>query len=351
MHRDLKPANGEELTHEGCYCLEPSRRHGLTIRRFLPARAVLITEMVSAKITDFGSSRAKHAGGAMITTAGTPLFAAPEVMRGQHYDETADVFSFGVLLMSLAVGDVRPFFCSRWRADTAAEGGRGIVGGGGGSDEVALQAAVKAIWHGDWRAVSSSVGCRELPGAPRSVGALVERCCTHDPAARPDFKTVLLELTGPCAEEAVEHGPFAQWRRDSKRDSGGGGDGGDDPPQRATIAQFELMRQAFEAAEVCSVSSGSAGESGRGRSSSSGLKSVVVIGNDKQLSSRSSTVSISEAVRNAIAEQSGGDDDAWGPSAIGKALQRAVDCDEAAAREAAALEGGFTRGAREDPGV
>ena len=38
-----------------------------------------------------------------MTNVGTPLFCAPEVFRGETYDEKCDCYSFGLVLLSMAV--------------------------------------------------------------------------------------------------------------------------------------------------------------------------------------------------------------------------------------------------------
>lgn len=74
------------------------------IHRDLKPDNCLVTEFLSAKITDFGTSRAKSTEEDVTMTAvGTPLFCAPEIFRGELYDEKVDVYSFGLLLLSLAI--------------------------------------------------------------------------------------------------------------------------------------------------------------------------------------------------------------------------------------------------------
>ena len=51
------------------------------------------------KLADFGLSREEDAG--LTSQAGTPLFAAPEVLRGDAYGASVDVWSFGCLLACL----------------------------------------------------------------------------------------------------------------------------------------------------------------------------------------------------------------------------------------------------------
>ena len=53
------------------------------------------------KITDFGTSRGVVDGISMTMTKnqGTPLYTSPEILNGeQHYNETVDVYSYGVLM-------------------------------------------------------------------------------------------------------------------------------------------------------------------------------------------------------------------------------------------------------------
>ena len=69
-----------------------------------------MSEYLTAQLTDFGTSRAKahDSDSVTMTGVGTPLFAAPELMRGEVYDESVDVYSFGVLLCELFSQEV-PF--------------------------------------------------------------------------------------------------------------------------------------------------------------------------------------------------------------------------------------------------
>ncbi|ELR24201.1 serine/threonine protein kinase [Acanthamoeba castellanii str. Neff] len=67
VHRDLKPSN------------------------------LLVDESWNVKVADFGFARIKEENATM-TRCGTPCWTAPEVIRGDKYDERADVFSFGVVM-------------------------------------------------------------------------------------------------------------------------------------------------------------------------------------------------------------------------------------------------------------
>jgi len=69
MHRDLKPDN------------------------------CLVDRNYTLKVADFGEARAFNENNTM-TQVGTPLFIAPEIVRGDHYDTHADVFSFALTMLA-----------------------------------------------------------------------------------------------------------------------------------------------------------------------------------------------------------------------------------------------------------
>jgi hypothetical protein len=70
------------------------------IHRDLKPDNMLLTREWTLKLTDFGEARAQNMGGTM-TSVGTPIYIAPEVMRADHYDEKADTWSYGLCLVAM----------------------------------------------------------------------------------------------------------------------------------------------------------------------------------------------------------------------------------------------------------
>lgn len=85
--------------------LAGAHRAGVVHRDVKPAN-ILVAEDGTAKITDFGISRA--IGDVKLTAtgeiAGTPAYLAPEVARGEDADFAADVFSLGATLYAAVEG-------------------------------------------------------------------------------------------------------------------------------------------------------------------------------------------------------------------------------------------------------
>lgn len=67
------------------------------LHRDIKSSNVLVDENWNARISDFGFARLKESC-ATQTSCGSPCYTAPEVLRGEKYDEKADIFSLGVLI-------------------------------------------------------------------------------------------------------------------------------------------------------------------------------------------------------------------------------------------------------------
>ncbi|KAL3666678.1 hypothetical protein V7S43_008307 [Phytophthora oleae] len=142
----------------------------IVIHRDLKSKNVLLTEDLDAKLTDFGASRERQEQ-TMTAGVGTMLWMAPEVMMAEHYDEKADIFSFGVLLSEL---DLQSLPYAHARIDAA---------GKKALDAVILQ----KVASGDLQVAFS-------PQCLASLVQLGNECVSLDPSARPSAPMVVFRL-------------------------------------------------------------------------------------------------------------------------------------------------------------
>ncbi|KAK5579991.1 hypothetical protein RB653_000003 [Dictyostelium firmibasis] len=71
------------------------------IHRDLKSLNVLITEDYTAKVIDFGTSRNVDLAKQMTLNLGTSCYMSPELFKGNGYDETCDVYAFGIVLWEI----------------------------------------------------------------------------------------------------------------------------------------------------------------------------------------------------------------------------------------------------------
>ena len=78
------------------------------IHRDIKPENVLLTEKLTAKLTDFGWSNYIQEDEKRTTVCGTPIYLAPEIIKEKGHDEKVDIWCIGVLLFELSTGTV-PF--------------------------------------------------------------------------------------------------------------------------------------------------------------------------------------------------------------------------------------------------
>ena len=142
LHRDLKPEN--------VLCKAPleAGNEGM------------------CKITDFGTSRSVDNLFAMTMTkgAGTPLYMAPEILKGvEHYGGAVDVYSYGILMWSVFHDGAVPY--AEYEFKNALVMQNAVVGG--------MQPQVTA------------------EDIPEELLGLMKRCWAAEPEERPTFEEIV----------------------------------------------------------------------------------------------------------------------------------------------------------------
>ncbi|HUR37490.1 MAG TPA: serine/threonine-protein kinase, partial [Terriglobales bacterium] len=106
-HRTLPPDRIVEISRQVCAGLDYAHSHNVIHRDVKPAN-IMITNDNVVKIMDFGIAKS---AADMTTTGqvlGTPTYMSPEQVRGKVLDGRSDLFSFGVVLYEMVVGE-KPF--------------------------------------------------------------------------------------------------------------------------------------------------------------------------------------------------------------------------------------------------
>ena len=147
----LPPAGVMAIGRDLCGALQAVHDAGL-IHGDVKAQNVVREAGGRVVLMDFGAGAELWAGAmAGFAAAGTPLYAAPEVLRGSSVSPQSDIYSLGVLLFYLLTGEFP------------------VQG--------ASLAELKA---------AHEKGARPLPAStPRALGRIVERCLAREPERRP----------------------------------------------------------------------------------------------------------------------------------------------------------------------
>lgn len=91
-----------------CYALEYAHEKGIVHRDIKPAN-IMVLKDYSVKVMDYGIARVDSASMTKTGVAmGTPNYISPEQLEGRTVDKRADIFSLGVVIYELLLGE-RPF--------------------------------------------------------------------------------------------------------------------------------------------------------------------------------------------------------------------------------------------------
>ncbi len=135
----------------------------------LKSANVLLDQHGQAKVCDFGLAHLKLDGGGVMTArTGSPMWTAPEVLKGETITEAADTYSFGMLLFELLT--------------------RRLPHGNVSAPQVVIGVITGMLKQPEYHA---GVAGRAYP---EPLPDLMRTCWQYETAKRPSFETVLDKL-------------------------------------------------------------------------------------------------------------------------------------------------------------
>ena len=143
-------------------CMMYVHLEGIIHRDLKPENVLLDTDL-GVRLCDFGFARKCNINVTMTQHIGTPLYEAPETYSDGHYDNKADVFSYGVLMYAMLCRDEQWVFESGIKA----------------TEPMITQKAIKS-------------GQRYQQGDIGDVyWRLITRCWEDNPEDRPSFREIV----------------------------------------------------------------------------------------------------------------------------------------------------------------
>ncbi|GMI38661.1 hypothetical protein TeGR_g5775 [Tetraparma gracilis] len=264
----LEAALGVQYLHHHRYWSDGGQRHNgainaveeeeagwkeSVIHRDLKPDNMLLTNDWKLKLTDFGEARAQNMGGTM-TSVGTPIYIAPEVMRGDHYDEKADTWSYGLCLVAMirAERTLEQLFYQALKKHKRKRNTKGL----------GMGQMTKYYYQEGWRPILPLAFVKSYP----KLHELIQECWRVRRKERPTFDQIVTRLQGDIGDEIKRkeeprivvyslEPDQVYWERVGKEDEieeseeeeeGGGGTGRGSSKRGVSRRDFDKVRVDFD---------------------------------------------------------------------------------------------------------
>jgi len=124
-----------------------------------------------------------------MTSVGTPIYVAPEVMAGNRYDATADSYSFGICLVAMirAEKEVMEFYFQALRKTMKRKTKKGV----------GITTLNNMMYSKGWRPLLPLEFERSYP----KVCKILKQCWAQQPEDRPSFDEIVKVMQGEVTDE------------------------------------------------------------------------------------------------------------------------------------------------------
>eukprot|EP00741_Cyanophora_paradoxa_P016508 tig00020927_g15939.t1 len=146
------------------------------VHRDLKSQNLVMDGNQNLILLDFGLAREEAPDGKMTPRTGSYRWAAPEVLRGDRYYRSCDVYSYGACMWEMITGELPH----------------------AGLEPMDNICEAVAHRNARLRPLAASLNCSA------SMAALVAECLSPDPAARPPFSAICARLVQMSAEAEAE---------------------------------------------------------------------------------------------------------------------------------------------------
>ena len=163
-----------------------SVHHKGLIHRDLKSENILLDENLLPVVCDFGSARKNAVSRVLTASVGTVTYSAPELIGGNEYDASVDVYSFGVIL---------------WEMTTRQFPWEGLQ---------TAQVIYKVVMLGAQLPMPSDV--------PEPLADLIQACLSQDPMQRPTFDRIAMKIEhGYVCFDGTDYEKFQEKVRDPRK--------------------------------------------------------------------------------------------------------------------------------------
>eukprot|EP00520_Triparma_pacifica_P017360 CAMPEP_0118648248 /NCGR_PEP_ID=MMETSP0785-20121206/9053_1 /TAXON_ID=91992 /ORGANISM="Bolidomonas pacifica, Strain CCMP 1866" /LENGTH=1431 /DNA_ID=CAMNT_0006540425 /DNA_START=63 /DNA_END=4355 /DNA_ORIENTATION=+ len=171
------------------------------VHRDLKPENCLVTESFGLKVADFGEARALDEDDSYMTQVGTPMYIAPEIVMGERYDKSVDVYSFAITVLEFSLRGRRLVqgLHDAQIAEKKKANPKRMTLKSVSSARISHSMIAKG-WRPHPHFLTGEMATQHF-NMPKAVANLVQVCWSEDPKKRPSFEEIVQFLAVDAKED------------------------------------------------------------------------------------------------------------------------------------------------------